>query len=314
MKKLSAFLLLSILVAASQVAPVFSQNPTRTPPAQDDKPTQIKVFEVRVPITVKQKNKFLGGLTKANFEVYEDGKKQEITQFISPSQLPLNIGLLMDTSNSVKLKLPFEKEAADAFVSTVTSYRRSDQVLLASFDSDVELHQDFTSSTELLYKAIKKLKAGGYTKMFDAVCRVIEEKLATTPNAVARRVIVVLSDGADTASERTLKDAIEMAQRHDVTVFGISTKNFTGISSGTVEGEEDKDLRRLCEATGGQVFLPSQIIDLHRSFTEVATDIRQEYIVFYAPPESKEAVKRREIKVKLLKAEGRLFHKEATYY
>ena len=315
MKKLLAIVCLSLAVAVSQGALVFSQNPPPKPKttAQDD--DVLRTLTVRLPLTVKQKREFLGGLTKGNFEIYEDGKKQKILEFVSPSQLPLNVGLLIDTSNSVKLKMPFEKEAADAFVATVTSYRRKDQVLIASFDSDVELHQDFTESLELLYKAIKKLKAGGYTKMFDAVYRVIEEKMATTNrNDEVRRILVVLSDGEDTASERTLKEAIEIAQRYDVTIFGISTKNFTGITAGTVEGDEDKDLRRLCEATGGQVFLPSQLIELHRSFTEVAKDIRQEYIIFYEPDNQNRTGKPRTIKVKLLNAKGDLYHKEAYVY
>jgi Ca-activated chloride channel homolog len=316
MKTLLTFLLLSVFVAASQSAMVFSQNPPPKPkPPQDDKIPQLRTYEVRLPVTVKQKGQFLLGLNRSHFEVYEDGKKQKIEDFIAPSELPLNVGLLVDTSNSVKLKMPFEKEAADAFVSTVTSYRRKDQVLLVSFDSDVELHQDFTNSTELLFKAIRKLKAGGYTKMYDAVYRIIEEKMATTaPNSDVRRILVILTDGADTASERSLKEAIEIAQKHDVTVFGISTKNFTGVGSGSVEGEEDKELRRLCEATGGQVFLPSQLIDLHRAFTEVAKDIRQEYVIYYRPENQDPTGKRREIKVKLLNAKGDLFHKEAYTY
>ena len=140
--------------------------------------------------------------------------------------MPLNIALLIDTSNSVKLKLPFEKEAGEDFVATVTTYRRKDKILLTSFDSDVELHQDFTDNQELLIDALRKLKAGGYTKLYDGVFRMIEEKMANLQGSEARRIIVVLSDGEDTASERTLKDAIEMAQRYDVTIFGISTKNF----------------------------------------------------------------------------------------
>src|SRR5262249_45743529 len=155
--------------------------------------------------------------------------------FIAPSKLPLDIAVLMDTSNSVKLKLPFEKDAAEDFVATVTTYRRKDQVSFVTFDSDVELHQDFTDSQELLIRAIRKVKAGGYTRLYDAIYRIIEEKMANIPSSDARRIIVILSDGADTASEHSLKDAIEMAQRYDVTIFGISTKNFKGIGSGMVE-------------------------------------------------------------------------------
>lgn len=314
-KRFTIFALSTLLLAsflASEGAAVLSQNP---PPPQDDKPPQLKTFEVRLPVTVKQKGKFLGGLAQSNFEIFEDGKKQKIDLFIAPSELPLNVGLLMDTSNSVKLKLPVLKEAADAFVATVTSYRRKDKVLVASFDSDVELHEDFTESQESLYRAIKKLKAGGYTKMFDAVYRVIEEKMATSgATSDVRRILVVLSDGADTASERTLKESIELAQKHDVTVFGISTKNFSGTGAGTVEGEEDKDLRRLCEETGGQVFLPSQLIALHKAFTEVAQDIRQEYVLYYKPDKQDPTGKPRRIEVKLLNTKGEANYKRGYTY
>lgn len=281
---------------------------------QDDTPQRIGTLEVRLPISVKEKNKFVSGLTAGNFEVYEDGRRQSILKFISPSQLPLNIAMLMDTSNSVKLKLPFEKDAAEDFVATVTTYRRKDQVLFATFDSDVELHQDFTDAQEPLIRAIKSVKAGGYTRLYDGVYRVIEEKMANIGGAESRRIIVVLSDGDDTASEHTLKDAIEMAQRYDVTIFGISTKNFKGVASGMTESADDKELRKLCEATGGQIFLPSQKAELFRAFTQVAEDLRQEYVIFYKPENQTRSDKRREIKVKLVAAEGRLYHKQGYTY
>jgi Ca-activated chloride channel homolog len=316
MKRLSVIVILTIAVFSLVQVAAFSQNPqdkkNQNPPQkpQDDKIPQLTTLVVRLPITVKVKDQFLGGLVKSDFEVYEDGKKQLIKDFISPSQLPLNIGLLLDTSNSVKLKLPFEKEAAEDFAATVTTYRRKDQVLISSFDSDVELHIDFTDSLEAISKAIRKLKAGGYTKMYDAVYRVIEEKMATTSDKEARRILVILSDGEDTASEHTLKEAIEIAQRHDVTIFGISTKNFTGTGAGTVESSDDKDLRILCESTGGQVFLPSQKIELFKAFTRVAQDLRQEYVIFYDPSNQEKTGKQREIKVKLVNKEGKLYHKQ----
>ncbi|HKP85588.1 MAG TPA: VWA domain-containing protein [Blastocatellia bacterium] len=301
-----------ILVPAQQ--PQNKPVPPKPQTQRDDQVSKIGVLEIRLPISVKEKNKFVAGLTKNNFEVYEDGKRQEIINFISPSQLPLSIGMLMDTSNSVKLKLPFEKDAAEDFVATVTTYRRKDQVLFATFDSDVELHQDFTDAQEPLIRAIKKVKAGGYTRLYDAVYRVIEEKMASSSGNDARRIIVVLSDGDDTASEHTLKEAIEMAQRYDVTVFGISTKNFKGIESGTVDSADDKELRRLCEETGGQIFLPSQKVELFRAFNQVAQDLRQEYVLYYKPDNQKETRKRRDIKVKLIAADGRLYHKQGYTY
>ena len=315
MKRSSVFVALTAIFVLFIGIIVFARPPqdkTKPSKPQTDKDDTIRlpVFEVRLPITVKEKNKFVGGLTRNNFEVYEDGKRQEILNFIAPSQLPLNIAMMIDTSSSVKLKLPFEKDAGEDFVTTVTTFRRKDQVLLASFDSGIELHQDFTDNLELLIRAIRKLKAGGFTKLYDGVYRVIEEKLATLSGNDARRIIVVLSDGEDTASERTLKETIEMAQSHDVTIFGISTKNFKGIDTGTVESSDDKALRKLCESTGGQVFLPSQKAELFRAFTQVAMDLRQEYVIFYRPINQQTTDKPREIKVKLVSADGRLYHKE----
>ena len=282
--------------------------------APDDKPQRIGVLSVRLPVSVKNKNQFVPDLTKQNFEVYEDNKKQVIDSFQAPSQLPLRIGLLVDTSESVKLKLKFEKDAAEDFVSDVTAHRRKDQILLASFDSNVELHQDFSDAQEPLIGALRKLKAGGYTRMYDGVYRVIEEKMASLQGSDARAIILIISDGADTASERSLKETIEIAQRYDVTIFGISTKNFTGITSGTVEGSDDRELRRLCEETGGQLFLPSQKLELFSSFTQIAKDLRHEYVLNYRPDKQDKTGKRRSIKVKLIAADGHLFHKQGYSY
>ncbi|HEY7910996.1 MAG TPA: VWA domain-containing protein [Blastocatellia bacterium] len=290
---------------------VLAQRPARpAQPQEQDDQVQIRTFEVRLPISVKNKDKFVTGLTVNNFEIYEDGKRQKIEDFKAPSQLPLYIAMLVDTSNSVKLKLPFEKDAGEDFIATVTTFRRKDKVLLASFDSEVALHQDFTDDQQSLIAALRKLKAGGVTRMRDAVYRIIEEKLASVSGNESRRVIVVLSDGEDTASERSLKETIDMAQRHDVTIFGISTKNFKGITSGMVENEDDKELRKLCESTGGQVFLPSEKLQLFKSFSQVAQDLRLEYVLFYKPENQDKTGKPRQIRVKLVNADGRVHHKQ----
>jgi Ca-activated chloride channel family protein len=321
MTRSSSFSLILVALCLLIGTVVFAQNPASKPsdPKQQtlrrpDDPQKIGVLEVQLPISAKKSKKFLPGLSANNFEVYEDGKLQKIEKFVAPSELPLTIALLIDTSNSVKLKLPFEKEAGEDFIATVTTHRKKDRILLASFDSEVTLQQDFTDNQEVLIRSLRGLKAGGYTKLYDGVYRVIEEKMSNTQNQDTRRIIVILSDGEDTASQRSLRDAIEMGQRYDVTVFGISTKNFKGVESGMVENADDKDLRRLCEETGGQVFLPSQKLELFRSFSEVAQDLRHEYVVFYTPTNQAKAGKKREIRVKLVGADAHLFHKQGYVY
>jgi Ca-activated chloride channel family protein len=307
----SIVVLIGITVTAQKPAtkPEQTKPQSQTRPQGDEKTQQIGVLEVELPVTVKDRKGPVSGLTKEDFEVFEDGKRQTILKFDAPSKLPLNIAVLMDTSNSVKLKLPFEKDAAEDFVATVTRYRKKDQVLFATFDSDVELHQDFTDSQEPLIRAIRKVKANGYTKLYDGVYRVIEEKMASPQTSDARRVMVIISDGADTASERSLRDAIQIAQRYNVTVFGISTKNFSGIGAGAVENSDDKELRVLCEQTGGQVFMPSQKLELFSSFTRIEKDLRQEYIIYYQPTNQGRSSKSREIKVKLTRRDADLSYK-----
>src|SRR5512143_756306 len=116
--------MLSVVIAALAQKP--ATKPTETAPQPqrraDDTPQKIGVLEVRLPVSAKQDKKFVAGLTANNFEVYEDGKRQKIEKFVAPSQLPLDISLLVDTSNSVKLKLPFEKDAGEDFIATVTTY------------------------------------------------------------------------------------------------------------------------------------------------------------------------------------------------
>jgi Ca-activated chloride channel family protein len=228
--------------------------------------------------------------------------------------VPLRVAVLMDTSNSVKLKLPFEKDAAESFVAAVTNHRRNDQVLLATFDSDVELLHDFTDAEEPLIRSIRKVKAGGYTRLYDGVYRVIEEKLSAGEILKARRVMVVLSDGEDTASQRTLKDAIDIAQRHDVTVFGISTRNFTGVGAGVVASSDDKELRQLCKETGGAFFLPSQRLGLEEALREVADALGNGYLLYYAPMNQQRTGKRRTIKINLKGAHGEAGYRQGYFY
>lgn len=264
---------------------------------------QIKVFNVTLPIIVTDKDgRFVSNLTQENFEVFEDKKPQKIIDFQAATDLPLYIAVLLDTSASVKGKLKFEKEATISFLQTVLR-RRKDQSLLVTFDSTVEMRQDFTDDLNLLTKAIQPLRASGNTTLYDAVYRVCEEKMYNVPTP--RKVIVLVSDGSDTASDHTIEQAIELAQRNEVVIFGISTKGagFFGVEGGQVSGEDDKDLRRLCEETGGEISFPGSYLDLERAFSNINTKSRRYYLIAYEPLDP-ERPGYRKIEVKLVGRKG----------
>lgn len=297
-----AILLLPLILGTTNDA--LAQDKTKQPAStqqteETEEPTKIGITNVTLPIIVTDKdNRFISNLTKDNFEVYEDKKPQKIIDFQAATELPLYIGILMDTSGSVKGKLKFEKDATLSFLQTVLQ-RRKDKAMLVTFDSSVQLRQDFTDDLNLLTKAMGPVKASGNTTLFDAVYDICEQKMFNVPTP--RKVLIVISDGSDTASERTLEEAIQIAQRNEVVVFGISTKGagFFGIEGGNVEGEDDKDLRRLCEETGGEIAFPGTYLDLERAFANVNSKARRYYLVAYEPDDPDRAGYRK-IEVKLV--------------
>jgi Ca-activated chloride channel family protein len=267
-------------------------------PQSEDKPQEISTTEVYIPVMVfDKKGEFVTGLRKENFRIYEDGKEQTIKQFDAPTALPLNIAVLIDTSSSVKRKLKFEQDAAGSFILSILE-RKTDRALFATFDSEVKLHVDFSRDSGDLTRAIDGVKAGGNTRLYDAVYRVCEEKMSQLP-AGSRPVMLLVTDGADVGSDRSLEDAISMAQRTNVTVFAISTRNYSDINAGTVRGSIDKELDRLCNETGGRTFLPYQRLELEKAFAGVSKVLRDQYVLYYEPTNEARDGKFRKIEVKV---------------
>lgn len=300
-----------LVVDAQQPKPQPKQGDKNKP--ADDKqdganPEQIKTItnNVSLPVTVSDKNNaFVVNLTQSDFQVVEDKTPQTIVSFTPLSNLPLDVAMLMDTSNSVKPKLKFERDAAYSFLETVLKYRQ-DRALFATFDSQVELHQDLTNRLDLLTKAIDKIKAQGGTKMYDAIYSVCEEKMMSPSSFGRRRVMVVITDGEDTESERTLQEAIDIAQRSETTIYVISTKagGFFGVQAGTVDRREDKDLKRLAEETGGRAFFTAEVIELEKSLTQITRELRNQYMIAYEPTNANFDGKERKIEVKLPNHKG----------
>ena len=293
------YLLLALLVLA--LAGVsFAQTPRPTPPPDDDT-AQLKTFEVRLPVTVTLKKDLVSGLTRGDFAVFEDGVQQEITFFTDEkNNPPVYVGVLMDTSPSAAGKLGFSKEAAGNFIHTVTRLRK-DKAAFMTFDNEILLRQDFTDNLDKLQKAISSVKKpGSQTAMYDAVWQFSDEKLRNVPG---RRVIVIITDGDDTFSRAELKDAIDIAQRTETTIFGISTKagflgTVPGVEAGTVKDKGDKFLTRLCEETGGQAFFTGDMLELERAFTRISQELRSQYIITYRPANQNYDGRERKIEVR----------------
>lgn len=291
------------MLAASGVTR--AQKPTPTPTPGDDTGAT-KIFEVRLPVTVTLKDKLIKDMTRGDFVVFEDGVQQEVTFFSDErTNPPVYVGVLMDTSPSTAGKIGFSKEAAKNFIYTVTRLRK-DKAAFMTFDHEIMLRQDFTDKLDMLDKAVDKVKAtGSQTALYDAVWQFADEKLRNVPG---RRVIVLITDGDDTFSRAELKDAIDIAQRTETTIFGISTKagflgTVPGVEAGAMKDKGDKYLTELCEKTGGQVFFTGDMLALEKAFKKISEELRGQYLITYKPANQNYDGRERKIEVKFADAE-----------
>jgi Ca-activated chloride channel family protein len=239
--------------------------------------------EVNVVFTVTDKHgKRVTDLKQADFRIVDDSRPvSEIRSFHAETNLPLQVGLLIDASSSVRDRFKFEQESAIEFLNQ-TVRKRYDQAFVVGFDATPEVTQDFTDDTEKLAHGVRELRPGGGTALYDALYYACRDKLLKQAKMGAtRRAIILLSDGEDNQSHVTREEAIEMAQRADAIVYTISTN-----VSGT-KGAGDKVLERMADATGGRAFFPFQIRDVTNAFAEIQDELRSQYDVSYKPAEFK---------------------------
>ena len=236
----------------------------------------VHVDLVNVLFTVTdRKGKLVTDLEKQNLKIAEDNKPQTITNFTRETDLPLTIAILIDTSTSIRDRFKFEQQAAIDFLYR-TLRPKKDKALLITFDSAIELVQDYTDNAEVLAKAIRQVRPGGGTKMFDGIYLACQEKLKVE---AGRKVLILISDGDDNLSLQTLTATLEMAQKSDVSIYTISTNSsgFFGITA----PKADKVLRRLADDTGGRAFFPFKAEDLSESFQDISAELRSQYSVAY---------------------------------
>ncbi|HEY4878110.1 MAG TPA: VWA domain-containing protein [Candidatus Acidoferrales bacterium] len=250
---------------------------------------------------------FITDLDQADFKVLEDGAPQDIRYFGRETDLPLRIGILLDTSNSIRPRLDFEKDAALDFLQHVLR-RNKDQAFVMTFDNEPEVIQDYTGDLALLTDAIRKQRAGGGTALNDAIYRAAE-KLTSPPipkgaNPEIRRVLVVISDGNDNLSDHALSESVEAAIRAEAVIYCISTNTDWLAIEGDkphkmhVEGG-DKVLEQFAEQSGGRVFYPYKVDDLAQSFVDIGEELRSQYFIAYSPNNPQATGQYRKIEVNL---------------
>ena len=272
------------IVALVSVALAFGQNTKQqaaakaAPPPEDQSRITVDVTRVNLLYTVTdKKGRFVSDLTRNDFEIIENKKQQQILEFTAETDLPLRIAILVDTSNSIRDRFRFIQEAAMEFVATVMRPGK-DKALVVSFDTSPELVADLTDDSVAITKAIRDLRPGGGTALYDAIFFSCRDKLMKDqPRDKFRRAIVVLSDGDDNQSRYTREQALEMAHKTDAVIYTIST-NITHLDT-----SGDKVLRRYAEETGGIAFFPLKSEDMAQSFENIANELRHQYNVFYRP-------------------------------
>ncbi len=267
---------------------------------------KVQVEAVNVLVTVMDRDgRYVTNLDRNRFQIFEDKKLQTIQNFEHQTDLPLRLGLMIDTSASVRLKLDFEKQAATNFVRAVM--RPEDQALLVEFDTGVQLVNDFTDRPGVIADKLRRLRAGGGTSLLDALYVVAQEMMASGTD---RRAIVVLSDGEDRNSKRDLDETTEMLQRSGVVVYAIGTSKF-GASSNP-QGEDT--LKKLAEATGGRVFFPYSADLLDQAFEQINTELRSQYSLTYVPQNKERDGRYRRIQVKIVDSKGLKARYRDGYY
>jgi Ca-activated chloride channel family protein len=215
----------------------------------------------------------------------------------------MTVVLLMDTSGSVKDKLAFEQEAANEFLRQ-TLRKNRDLAAIVQFDSEVSLIQDFTYDYAVLENAILSIRAGGSTKLYDAIWVSVNELLR---HEVGRRMLVILSDGSDTQSLTRDNEALKIAQEHDVVIYGI------GVRSGRFDSDFGK-LEKFAEGTGGLFF--NSKVDLQKlreAFLRINRGIKNQYALGYVSANPRRDGSFREIKVRMKRSGLNVTHRKGYY-
>jgi Ca-activated chloride channel family protein len=241
---------------------------------------QKQVQEVDLLFTVTDhRNRFVRDLTSSDFAITDNGElPKRLTYFQSRADLPLRIAVVLDTSYSVEQSFPFEQKTAGMFLTQILR-PTSDLALIIGFNNQVQIAQPATNDTELLSQAIRSLRVGGRTAIYDAVSVASKELGRIDDVQPSRRAIVLVTDGEDNDSHLNISQAIEIAQRNASLVYVISTNE---LASSRVDSP-GAAMKELSEATGGNLFHSEFQSDLKKAFSNMQKELRSQYAIGYTP-------------------------------
>jgi VWFA-related protein len=297
-----------------------SQSKQQTP--QSDQTLKSQVTVVNVFATVRDRHHgIISDLTEKDFKILEDGQEQKVAFFSREKNLPITLGILIDTSGSMDRILSAEQDAASRFLQRVL--RKNDEAMVISFDLDVNLLADFTQDTVVLERAIRRTvinapaagiggtvgtipTQGGGTNLYDAVYLAAHDELASE---AGRKAIILLTDAEDTGSRLRIQDAIEAAQRADTVIHVLLLRDFMA-TSGVGPGVANK----MASETGGRVIDVHNNKTLEKAFDEIAEELSSQYVLGYYPTNEKRDGTFRKIQVEVVSRSDAKITARKGYY
>ena len=223
--------------------------------------------------------RFISDLKQSDFALLDDRKAPDrVYSFTQQTNLPLRVGIVIDTSTSIRTRFQFEQQASTEFLLQILK-PKTDKAFVMGFDVTPDYKQDWTNNVDALSTGISKLRPGGGTALFDAVYSACRDKLldASRGQEPVRKAMILISDGDDNQSHAYLDDAIKECQRAETIVYAISTNTSPSRDRG------DDTLKKIADATGGRAFYPKRLEDMPLSFQDISDELRSQYALVYKP-------------------------------
>jgi Ca-activated chloride channel homolog len=267
--------LIAAVLAASAAAAVAAQAPA---PVQPSFRSGVELVSLNV--TVMEASHYVTDLEQSDFDVFEDGMKQEVT-FFNKTNLPVALALLLDTSASMDTKLPTAQEAAIGFARRL---RPQDLAEVIDFDNRVTVLQNFTNAAQELETAIRRTSPGGSTALYNAVyiaLKDLKKVVAKNADEIRRQAIVVLSDGEDTSSLLPFEEVLDLAKRSETAIYTIGLRDNEAGNGSKLFKEAEFVLRQFSQQTGGRSFFPNQLAELNGIYGQISDELSSQYTVGY---------------------------------